>query len=112
MTSPKANETQHAATPQYTEFEDLFAQLGLPNTAKDIQNFICAHRPLPGDVLLVDAPFLTPVQADFIREKRLEDSPTWSILIDKLNALLREEDIPGCEQYQAARQTPANKLLL
>ena len=47
MTTPNANEVLHAATPQYTEFEDLFAQLGLPNTAKDIQDFICAHRPLP-----------------------------------------------------------------
>ena len=112
MTTPNANEVLHAATPQYTEFEDLFAQLGLPNTAKDIQDFICAHRPLSGDVLLVDAPFLTPVQRDFIQEKRLEDSPTWTILIDKLNALLREEDTPGCDKYQAAKQTPASKLLL
>lgn len=112
MTTKIADGVHNAKLPQYTEFEDLFAQLGLPNTAKDIQDFICKHRPLCGDTLLADAPCFTPVQAEFIREKRLEDSPTWTIIIDKLNALLREEDIPGCNDHQAPKASPSNTLLL
>ena len=112
MTTKIADGVHTAKLPQYTEFEDLFAQLGLPNTEKDIQDFICKNRPLCGDVLLVDAPFFTENQADFIREKRAEDSPTWTIIIDKLNALLREEDLPGCDKYQAAKASPNNTLLL
>ena len=112
MTTKIADGVHTAKLPQYTEFEDLFAQLGLPNTEKDIQDFICKNRPLCGDVLLVDAPFFTENQADFIREKRGEDSPTWTIIIDKLNALLREEDLPGCDKYQAAKASPNNTLLL
>ena len=43
----------------------LFAQLGLPNSRKDIDEFLDAHSPLPHKVLLADAPFWTSAQAAF-----------------------------------------------
>ena len=96
MTTKHEDAAMNAAHQQYTEFEDLFAQLGLPNTAQDIREFVCAHRPIPGHLLLAEAACFTPSQAAFLIEKRQQDSPTWTILIDKFNALLREYDEPGC----------------
>ena len=96
MTTNIEDAAMNAAQQQYTEFEDLFAQLGLPNTHLEIRDFVCAHRPLPGHLLLAEAACFTPAQAAFLTEKILQDSPTWTILIDKLNALMREQDEPGC----------------
>ena len=96
MTTNNEDCAMNAAHQQYTEFADLFAQLGLPNSAQDIREFVCANRPVPGHLLLAEAECFTPSQAAFLMEKRLQDSPTWTILIDKLNALLREQDEPGC----------------
>lgn len=66
----------------------LFAQLGLPDTAQDIQAFVRAHRPLPMTTRLYEAPFWTPSQAALI-EQKLKDDGDWSVLIDTLNAELR-----------------------
>ena len=96
MTTHQDDAAMHAAHQQYTEFSDLFAQLGLPNAPHEVREFVCTHRPIPGHLLLAEAPCFTPSQAAFLTEKRLQDSPTWTILIDKLNALLREYDEPGC----------------
>mgnify|MGYP003586209554 CR=1 FL=1 len=96
ITLKQDDAAMHAAHQQYTEFGDLFAQLGLPNSPQEIREFVCTHRPIPGHLLLAEAPCFTPSQAAFLAEKRLQDSPTWTILIDKLNALLREYDEPGC----------------
>ncbi|GHC35973.1 hypothetical protein GCM10010096_01320 [Alcaligenes pakistanensis] len=71
-------------------FHDLFAQLGLPNTPEAIASFLEQHRPLPNDVLLADAPFWSESQAEFIREKRLQDSPEWIQIIDQLSEALRQ----------------------
>lgn len=71
-------------------FHDLFAQLGLPNSPEAIARFLNEHRPLPNDVLLADAPFWDASQADFIREKRLQDAPEWIQVIDQLSEALRE----------------------
>lgn len=71
-------------------FHDLFAQLGLPNSPEAIASFLEKHRPLPNDILLADAPFWDESQAEFIREKRLQDSPEWIQLIDQLSEALRE----------------------
>lgn len=71
-------------------FHDLFAQLGLPNTPEAIASFLEKHRPLPNDILLADAPFWNESQAEFIREKRLLDSPEWIQIIDQLSEALRQ----------------------
>ena len=71
-------------------FHDLFAQLGLPNSPEAIASFLEKHRPLSNDVLLADAPFWDASQAEFIREKRLQDSPEWIQVIDQLSEALRQ----------------------
>lgn len=66
---------------------DLFAQLGLPATAADIDGFVARHSPMPSGVRLAEAPFWTPSQASFLREEILEDAD-WAEVIDQLNELL------------------------
>lgn len=72
-------------------FHDLFDQLGLPSSAPDIAQFLQAHRPLPGTMLLVDAPFWDAAQAQFLREKKATDDPVWVPLIDQLSEALRDD---------------------
>lgn len=68
-------------------FTELFAQLGLPNDPDSIAQFILAHRPLPENMLLHDAPFWTPQQARMLQENiRCDDD--WAIVVDQLNAAL------------------------
>ncbi|MFE1573026.1 DUF2789 family protein [Comamonas odontotermitis] len=74
----------------FFRFHDLFAQLGLPNSPEAIAAFLAQHRPLPNDTLLADAPFWDEAQAQFIREKKLQDAPEWTQLIDQLSEALRE----------------------
>ena len=74
----------------FFRFHDLFAQLGLPNSPEAIAAFLNQHRPLPNNVLLADAAFWDAAQAQFIREKKLEDSPEWAQLIDQLSEALRD----------------------
>ena len=68
---------------------DLFAQLGLPNEEAEIQAFVDTHRPLPGGLLLADAPFWTVAQARFLREEVREDAD-WTVVVDQLNLMLHE----------------------
>ncbi|MDO5086757.1 MAG: DUF2789 family protein [Comamonadaceae bacterium] len=70
-------------------FSDLFDQLGLPSSPAQIADFITTHQPLPGDVLLADAPFWNTAQAQFLREQKQRDEPPWAILIDQLGEALR-----------------------
>ena len=74
-------------------FSDLFAQLGLPNDAKGIAQFLAQHRPLAGDVRLPDAPFWSPAQATFLKEALVQDSD-WAALADQLSEALRGEETP------------------
>ena len=67
---------------------DLFAQLGLPNSDTAIDEFIKANQ-LPDEVSLRDAPFLDEQQKIFIREEWRLDA-VWSLVIDELNARLHE----------------------
>lgn len=66
----------------------LFAQLGLPNSRKDIDEFLDAHSPLPHKVLLADAPFWTSAQAAFLKQA-LKDDADWAVVVDELSTLLR-----------------------
>jgi len=72
--------------PQHT-LSDLFAQLGLPASPEDIDNFVASHFPLPAGGLLADAPFWTAVQSAFLREEILDDAD-WAEVIDQLNERL------------------------
>ncbi|MBX3607441.1 MAG: DUF2789 domain-containing protein [Piscinibacter sp.] len=68
--------------------KDLFDQLGLPSSGREIDRFVAQHRPLPGDVALADAPFWSAAQARFLREEVAEDAD-WAELVDHLDAMLR-----------------------
>jgi hypothetical protein len=72
----------------HTKMQDLFAQLGLPNEQKSIEDYIQKHKGLAPRTHIEDAVFWTPQQADFIKEALIEDAE-WAELIDQLNALLR-----------------------
>lgn len=75
-------------TPQHHHFTELFAQLGLPTDHPGIDQFLTAHRPLVKGMALADAPFWSPAQAAFLREKILEDAD-WAEVVDQLNVALR-----------------------
>jgi hypothetical protein len=67
---------------------ELFCQLGLPDTRADISRFIATHRPLAHHLTLADAPFWRPQQAQFLREE-LADDADWACIVDTLDATLR-----------------------
>lgn len=73
-------------------FSALFKQLGLPDDAQSIDQFITSHSPLKGDIKLVDAPFWTDAQRQFLKDAFLEDSD-WIITVDQLNEALRNPAI-------------------
>ena len=68
--------------------QDLLTQLGLPSDEGGIARFLSERAPLPPQVALADAPFWTPAQADFLREKLREDS-NWVQAVEQLNVLSR-----------------------
>jgi hypothetical protein len=67
----------------------LFAQLGLPNDAWSIAQFISTHATLAQGMRLPDAPFWTRSQASFLRESLSQDSD-WAVLVDQLSKSLQE----------------------
>jgi hypothetical protein len=67
---------------------NLFAQLGLPNTDDDIDTFIQIHAPLPEDISLEEAEFWSNSQSQFIQEAISDDSD-WVEVIDQLDVRLR-----------------------
>jgi hypothetical protein len=68
---------------------ELFAQLGLPNDAWSIAQFLSTHAAMAQGVRLPDAPFWTSSQAAFLRESLCQDSD-WSGLVDQLGKALQE----------------------
>ena len=66
----------------------LFAQLGLPNQADEIADFIDKHRGIASDIALADANIWSQSQADFISQAINEDAD-WSEVVDTLDSLLR-----------------------
>lgn len=71
-------------------FSDLFVQLGLDSDEVSIRRFCSIHK-IKGKILLPDADFWSPQQAQFLRESWHQDSD-WALLIDQLNTSLRSED--------------------
>lgn len=70
------------------DLNTLFAQLGLPNSDREINDFIREHRDLRASVRLDHAPFWTAGQADFLREAIFDDSD-WAGVVDQLDSSLR-----------------------
>ncbi|OIN07643.1 DUF2789 domain-containing protein [Oceanisphaera psychrotolerans] len=68
-------------------FSELFEQLGLDASHEGIAHFLSAHR-LPPEVELVDAPFWSKSQSNFLKEGLQNDSD-WAEIIDQLNSSLR-----------------------
>jgi hypothetical protein len=68
--------------------QQLFQQLGLPDSPEEIRRFVTRHRPLADGVRLADAPFWSPAQAQFLREEFTEDAD-WAEVVDQLNVMLR-----------------------
>lgn len=67
---------------------NLFAQLGLPSSPTEIQNFFDRYRPLSNGTLLHEAAFWSRAQARFLREEILKDAD-WAEVVDTLNERLR-----------------------
>jgi hypothetical protein len=72
------------------QFSDLFAQLGLPDDAISIAQFLTHHSAIGADRRLPDAPYWTPIQAQFLRESLLQDAE-WAGLVDQLAKALQSE---------------------
>lgn len=66
---------------------NLFAQLGLPAEAHQIDAFIAANRPLDNGTALYRAAFWNPAQRAFLKEEIIEDAD-WAPVIEELNARL------------------------
>ncbi|QBF24568.1 DUF2789 domain-containing protein [Pseudomonas tructae] len=74
--------------PNIHPFSELFKQLGLADDAQSIDQFITSHSPLKNEIKLVDAPFWTESQRDFLRQSILDDAD-WAEPFDQLNEALR-----------------------
>ena len=68
---------------------DLFAQLGLPSSDSEIALFIETRHHLASNVILSDASFWTPSQAEFLKEELAKDAD-WAEVIDQLNVRLHD----------------------
>lgn len=68
---------------------NLFAQLGLANSTKEITKFIESHKGLEANIKLSEADFWSQGQKAFINEALVQDSD-WSEIVDTLDTLLRK----------------------
>ncbi|WP_077338533.1 DUF2789 domain-containing protein [Pseudocolwellia agarivorans] len=67
---------------------NLFAQLGLASTDKDIETFVKQHKPIESDVVLHQANIWTASQASFLQQSK-DDDADWAEIVDQLDAMLR-----------------------
>ncbi len=67
---------------------NLFAQLGLPDSDNDIDLFIQQHCPIPENISIEEAEFWSNSQSQFLKEALIEDSD-WVEVIDQLDVRLR-----------------------
>ncbi|GEB70753.1 MULTISPECIES: DUF2789 domain-containing protein [Pseudoalteromonas] len=72
------------------DINTLFAQLGLPNSEKQIDEFIANHE-LEDTTLLQNAPFWDEAQQHFLAES-LEEDGAWSEVIDELDVRIRQSN--------------------
>ena len=74
--------------PGTPDMTTLFDQLGLDSSEAAIDAFVAEHKPLDAAIALVDAPFWTPAQGQFIAES-IDQDAAWAIVVDELDARLR-----------------------
>ena len=67
---------------------NLFLQLGLDASDQAIADFIRAHQ-LAADVDVVDAPYWSDAQRQFLAES-LQADAAWTTVVDELNEALHE----------------------
>ena len=67
---------------------NLFQQLGLPDSAQEINNFIASHKGIDKMIPLHEADLWSTAQAAFLKESMEQDSD-WVEVIDHLDAMLR-----------------------
>ncbi|MBT8149193.1 MAG: DUF2789 domain-containing protein [Pseudomonadales bacterium] len=67
---------------------DLFKQLGLPDSDEAIAEFIAARKPLAEDIPVQSAPFWNTSQSQLLEES-LQDDSDWAVVVDDLSARLR-----------------------
>ncbi|MCG6575161.1 DUF2789 domain-containing protein [Pseudomonas sp. AF32] len=67
----------------------LFKQLGLPDDAQSIDQFIASHSPLKPGLHLADAFFWSEGQRQLLQDEILEDAD-WAMVVDQLDVLLRK----------------------
>ena len=70
---------------------NLFEQLGLDSNEEAIQKFIETHQ-LDADTLIVDAPYWSVGQKQFLAEKIKSDGE-WALVVDQLNESLHEDSV-------------------
>jgi hypothetical protein len=70
---------------------DLFMQMGLDSDDKSIASFIQSHQ-LPADVRLIDAPYWSDSQRQFLVEQYKADA-AWVIVVDQMNEFLHEDAV-------------------
>ena len=75
----------------------LFDQLGLDSSETAIQMFISDHQ-LHQDFTLLDAPYWTEAQRQFLAEKIASDGE-WAIVVDQLNESLHEDATEDSQMY-------------
>jgi hypothetical protein len=86
------------------QFHDLFEQLGLPSDELSIRRFCSEHR-LGDNEKLSEAPFLSNMQRQFIKDALIEDAD-WVVMIDQLNIALHHTDDKKDERACANEPTP------
>lgn len=79
-------------TGTFAHMTTLFEQLGLESSNEAIATFIGSHQ-LEADISLIDAPFWSESQRQFLQTKIKTDDATWTIIIDQLNESLHEEAV-------------------
>lgn len=70
------------------DLSNLFLQLGLPGEPQAVETFLADHR-LNAGTALVEAPFWSRTQAEFLREALADDSD-WAEAADELSMLLSQ----------------------
>ncbi len=70
------------------DLKQLFEQLGLGSSDREMEEFIKLHAPLASDVLLSNAEFWSDSQAEFLRAAVAEDAE-WAIVVGQLDSLMR-----------------------
>lgn len=77
---------------------NLFLQLGLDATEAAIADFIGKHQ-IPTDMDLIDAPFWSEGQRQFLAEKKASDGE-WTTIVDQLNESLHEDAVRQHMKHQ------------